>query len=562
MDPVPVVVLLLGGFLLVYGLGAYRIFFHVIGAAAGLVGAIALCERLVHLPGLSEHPKIASGLIYTLFILLGIFLATRFRRILAFLAGLGTGVICYRAALSLWNGNDPVTALFQPESFGAMDLLSGLTAGVLFLLFEPLFALVLTSAAGAALCTYVLGGRWTFTICFVVGMLAQPFISKRFVPDTVSSRRGGRGNGTTALLLFFIFVPVTVSFASWQVHHVNNSTGRITIDMGQRQGIRPGDRFVILDSDRKMIHALVVSEVFFDTSYSEKILPESLSGINEGMSVMRQEDYDYGVVKGSNSEESLLGFVTRYPDSKYRTEIEESLDQLRYDRAASINTVNSYREFRRMYPGSRFAKEASGREEMLAFERTVNSLEEESFRRFLDTYPGTSVLSGIPEARLFIRARKEDKVYACQDFLARFPDSKLADICRERIKEFEKWAHELEFGSEPVQAIRFFADYGDETAIPLLVGKLLAPDLGQEARKAIIQIGEPSLSLLMEVLISPLQSIALKDEGCGNCAGIAYLCERVQHGCRQKSASHAGRTGPQMIYFMQGASHTRTQRFF
>jgi len=70
----------------------------------------------------------------------------------------------------------------------------------------------------------------------------------------------------------------------------------------------------------------------------------------------------------------------------------------------------------------------------------------------------------------------------------------------------------LEFGSEPVQAIRFFADYGDETAVPLLVGKLLAPDLGQEARKAIIQIGEPSLSLLMEVLISPLQSIALKDE--------------------------------------------------
>ncbi|TNF47739.1 hypothetical protein EP232_03130, partial [bacterium] len=78
MDPVPVVVLLLGGFLLVFGLAAYRYFFHIIGASAGLAGAIALCEKLIHLPGFSEHPKIASGLIYTLFILLGIFLAARF----------------------------------------------------------------------------------------------------------------------------------------------------------------------------------------------------------------------------------------------------------------------------------------------------------------------------------------------------------------------------------------------------------------------------------------------------------------------------------------------------
>jgi len=213
MDPVSVAALLLGGFLLVYGLGAYRIFFHVIGAAAGLVGAIALCERLVGLPGLSEHPKIAGGIIYVLFILLGIFLASRCRRILAFFAGLGSGVIFYRAALAVWNGGDPVTALFQPESIGAMDLLSGLTTGVIFLLFETVFAMVITSAAGAALFTYVLGGRWTFTICFVTGILVQPFISRRFVPGTVSSRRRGRGNGTTALLLFFIFVPAAVSFA-------------------------------------------------------------------------------------------------------------------------------------------------------------------------------------------------------------------------------------------------------------------------------------------------------------------------------------------------------------
>ncbi len=514
MDPVPVVLLLLGGFLLIYGLAAYRVFFYVIGAAAGLVGAIALCGRLVELPGLSEHPAVAAGLVYTLFILVGIFLATRFRKILAFFAGLGTGVLCYRVAMSIWNGQDPVTSIFQPDSIGALDLLSGMTAGVLFLLFEPLFALVLTSAAGAALFTFVLGGRWTFPVCFAAGILIQPLISRRFVPDSGSSRAGGKGNGTTILLLLLSLLTLMpdVSFASWQVHHVNKSTGRITIDMGQRQGIEVGDTFVVLDSGRKILGGFVISEVFSDTSYSEKLAPYDLSLVKKGMSVRREEDYEYSAVKGSKIEETLSGFISSFPESKYREEIERSLDQLRYDRAASVDTVNSYREFRRKYPGSRFAREASEREEMLAFERISGSLEEDPFRRFLDTYPRTSILSGMPEARLFIRAGKEDKVYACQDFLARFPDGQLAIICRQRIEEFEKWSYELEFGTQPVRAIEFFAQYGDETAVPLLVGKLLNPDLSAEARKAIIQIGEPSLKLLMEVLISPLQDINLKDQ--------------------------------------------------
>lgn len=512
MGVVPVIILLLGGFLLIYGLAAYRIFFHVIGAAAGLVGAIAICGRLVELPGLSERPSVASGLIYTLSILLGIFLATRFRKILAFVAGLGTGVICYRAALSIWSGQDPVASLFQPESFGALDLLSGLTAGVLFLLFEPVFAIVLTSSAGAVLCTYVLGGRWTFPVCLGAGMIIQPIISGKSFPDSGGARTAGKGGKTTVLLLLIALIPVTASSAGWQVHHVNGSTGRIAIDLGQRQGVRTGDAFVVLDSNSKALAAFRISEVFSDTSYSETVNPEKLSRVEKGMPVKRQEDYEYSLVRESGNEEALAAFISKYPASKYRNEMDESLDRLRYQRAASLNTVSSYREFSRMYPGSRFAREASEREQELAFERIEGSLDEEPFRRFLETYPGTDMVSGMPEARLYIRARREGKVYACQDFLARFPEGPLADRCRQRIKEFEKWAHELEFGGDQVKAIEFFAQYGDETAVPLLVGKLLNPDLGSEARKAIIHIGEPSLNLLMEVLISPLQDIALKDE--------------------------------------------------
>jgi hypothetical protein len=44
------------------------------------------------------------------------------------------------------------------------------------------------------------------------------------------------------------------------------------------------------------------------------------------------------------------------------------------------------------------------------------------------------------------------------------------------------------------------------------VGKLNVTRLEEEARKAIRMIGPPALTTLMEVLISPLQSIDLKDK--------------------------------------------------
>ena len=44
------------------------------------------------------------------------------------------------------------------------------------------------------------------------------------------------------------------------------------------------------------------------------------------------------------------------------------------------------------------------------------------------------------------------------------------------------------------------------------MGKLTIPAQNKEARMAIFRIGKPALDTLLEVLISPLQSLDLKDQ--------------------------------------------------
>ncbi|NOY86291.1 MAG: hypothetical protein GXP52_03185 [Deltaproteobacteria bacterium] len=211
MDPVPISVLLVGVFLLAFGLSVYRYFFHILGAVAGIAAGLASRDTLLTLTGLSEHPMVATVLIFSIFILIGMFLATRFRKILAFLAGLGAGAVLYRAALSLWSGSPPGPSVFHVQSFGPMELLAGLTAAVLFVLFETVFALILTSAVGAALCTLALGGRWTFAALMLIGVIAQPLVSRRIIP--LPPGRGGNGGNRTrtttvmTLLLLVLALP-------------------------------------------------------------------------------------------------------------------------------------------------------------------------------------------------------------------------------------------------------------------------------------------------------------------------------------------------------------------
>ncbi|HDL52704.1 MAG TPA: hypothetical protein ENH32_01870 [Proteobacteria bacterium] len=392
--------LLVGVFLLAFGLSVYRYFFHILGAVAGIAGGLASRDALLGLNGLSKHPMAATVLIFSIFILIGMFLATRFRKILAFLAGLGAGAVLYRAALSLWSGSPPGPSVFHVQGFGPMELLAGLTAAVLFVLFESVFALILTSAVGAALCTLVLGGRWTFAVLMLIGVVAQPLVSRRIVPSPPGKGGNGGSRTTTLMILLLVLVLPAASRADLKVRKVN-----------------PPGKTVAL------------------------------------------ENYDNKVVSGSED-----------------------------------------------------AVEKNAREERLAFLKAVEGGGEDSFRRFLKNYPENPLISGMTEARLYLDAVEKDRVYACQDFIARYPDGELAGKCKHRISLFRKWEHELEFGSEPVKAIRFFGEYGDESAVPLLVRRLSDPGLGPEARASILKIGPPALRMLMEVLISPLQTISLKDE--------------------------------------------------
>lgn len=195
MDPVRFAALVGGFLLLFFGLAAYRQFFKVLGLTAGLALWVVSREHLVALPGLREHPGTAAALMLILFAGTGVLLASRFRRLLAFLGGFGTGVIISGMAASWFEGvpvppMEAVSLFSRPDP---MNILVGLAAGVLFLLFEPFFAVFLTSSVGAFLCSWTLGGRWIFPLCLAVGLIAQPLVVAKLGGGGGSRDRKGEG---------------------------------------------------------------------------------------------------------------------------------------------------------------------------------------------------------------------------------------------------------------------------------------------------------------------------------------------------------------------------------
>ncbi len=230
MDPVRIAVLLTGVFFLAFGITAYRYFYVVIGVTGGLVAAVWARKPMLTLPGLSDRPGIAGALIIVLFILLGIFLATRLRKLLAFLSGLGTGAFLYKVAAAIWTGGNIVQALTGPIKPGAMELLAGTVFGILFLLYEFIFALVLTSAVGAALFTWVLGGRWTFAASLLIGLVAQPLISNRLVPESVGGKKGRNatktGLKTRLFILAMLIIPASSVPAGQIARHISMQSGK------------------------------------------------------------------------------------------------------------------------------------------------------------------------------------------------------------------------------------------------------------------------------------------------------------------------------------------------
>ena len=511
MDLVRLAVLLAGAFFLAFGLAAYRHFYTVLGATAGLAVWMALSDTLIQLPGLREHPGTAGILILALLVLVGVFFASKFRRLLAFFSGLGTGLILSQTLSVLMTDGTLSGAAFHFGRMDAMDILAGLIGGILFLLFERFFALLLTSVVGSLLCTWVIGGRWTFIACLAIGLVAQPLIFARFKPSQPAAGKDRTGSKTLLFFLLLWLLPSTV-IADWVVERINPSTSRVVIAAGWRDGVKEGESYAVMDDRSSLVATISIGEVFSTSSYSRSIPREGLKLVRPGMRIMIMEEYEFTQAIKLGGESRLQDFLQKYPHSKNRQAITEALDQTRYRLAELTGTIEAFREFQRKYPTSRYGSKARQKEEELAFLRAWDVGTEAAFRDFLNTFKGTTLVSGITEVRAFLRARQTGKVYAYQDFLAAYPRGRLADEFIPHIDEFELWAEKMEFGSDPGEAIRYFGELGDETAIPYLVGKLNIDSLENEAREAICVIGKPALGTLMEVLISPLQSIELKDK--------------------------------------------------
>ena len=512
MDPVRLAVLLVGTFFLAFGLAAYRHFFTVLGATAGLAVWMGLSDTLVRLPGLRDHPGTANLLLLVLFLLTGVFLASRFRRLLAFFAGMGTGLILSQTFSVFMTEGVLSGAVLSFGSIDAMDILAGLIGGILFLLFERFLAVILTSVVGSFLCTWVIGGRWTFMFCLFIGLVAQPLISGRFRPSS-SASPGGSSSSTKTLLIFLsLLLLPSLASADWAVERINIPTSRLVIAAGWRDGIREGETCAVIDDRDSLVAEIVIGEVFSTSSYSMALPREKLELVRPGMRIMLLEEYEFTLVMELGGESRLQEFLDKYPDSRHQKDVLQALDETRYRLAELSDTVDGYRNFQRKYPTSQFGAKARQREEELVFLKALNSGTEEAFQDFLYNFRGSSLVSGMAEVRAYLKARETGKIYAYNDFLAAYPRGRLAGEFIEYIDAFELWAERLEFGSDPVEAIRHFGELGDETAIPFLIGKLSIEALEEEARKAILRIGRPGLGILMEVLISPLQSVDLKDK--------------------------------------------------
>ena len=256
------VVLLGGVFFLTFGLTAYRHFYTVLGATAGLAVWVALSDTLVRLPGLRENPGIASVLILCLLFLAGVYLARRFRRLLVFSGGLGTGVILSQTLSHLMAEGALAPAAIRLNRLDTLDVLAGLIGGIVFLLFERLFAVLLTSVVGSFLCTWAVGGRWVFAAFLATGLVAQPLVFTRFKPRSPPGAPRNRTGSTTLMAFLLIFlVPAQITAdGSVMAIHLRAATAPSEVvvrNQCHEEGVGPGISPGRLDAgreDRRMVY--------------------------------------------------------------------------------------------------------------------------------------------------------------------------------------------------------------------------------------------------------------------------------------------------------------------
>jgi hypothetical protein len=194
MDGTRIALLMVGIFFLAYGLLAYRFFFAILGGATGLVTGVLVLPSILALPALAARQVEATLAVLIILLVLGILLIHFLRRAVLFLGGVASGIILSHFVTQGLAAADILSRLPRLSEIHPIDILVGVLLGVLFLIFESIFAVVLTSFAGAFLCTWALGGKWTFLVAFAMGLVMQPLLA-RFIPLPAHSHGGGRKKG-------------------------------------------------------------------------------------------------------------------------------------------------------------------------------------------------------------------------------------------------------------------------------------------------------------------------------------------------------------------------------
>ena len=73
---------------------------------------------------------------------------------------------------------------------------------------------------------------------------------------------------------------------------------------------------------------------------------------------MQQANNDLSVALTSNSKEVLQQFISKYPDSKYRSEFEAKIDEMDWAQAVAKNNENAFLGYKAQHPNGSHSKEA------------------------------------------------------------------------------------------------------------------------------------------------------------------------------------------------------------
>lgn len=178
----PLLPALAGLILALFGRRLYHLVFPVGGFLVGATIGLWLVLRTLPLFAVEYRGVVLAGAGLA-FGLISAILFRGLRRVLVFLGGFVVGIELRRAVTHgtpMVPVREVALSLSQPfTDLGLPDLLAGAAGGAFFVLFEHLFAIVLTALLGAHLLTVAFGARWVFPVTFGSSVLLQWALGRR-----------------------------------------------------------------------------------------------------------------------------------------------------------------------------------------------------------------------------------------------------------------------------------------------------------------------------------------------------------------------------------------------